>query len=295
MQINRVGTERYTVGEGPLWDVDRGELLLVDIVGQSITIYDSAHHIVANYKVPQPVVAATRAADDALLVLLADGYYRLDEKSGTCLPLSDFRVPAGGTLNDGKVDRAGRLIAVSADRGMKDPLGGIYSLGDDGAVERLDEGFILSNGPCWSPDGKLFYLADSIKRKIFCYDYDLDGRLSDKRVFVDTSDLGMPDGATIDAEGYLWMAMCGEGTVIRFAPDGSIDRTLELPTKWTASVTFGGKGLDRLYVSTLDPAVVGGTGDALCGALFVIDGLGVRGLAEPRAAFSTLHHASDIL
>jgi L-arabinonolactonase len=107
---------------------------------------------------------------------------------------------------------------------MGQPLGALYRLDSDLTWHKLDEGFGVVNGPCWSPDGRHFYVSDSRQSTIFVYDYDTDsGTITNKRVFATTTELGgLPDGATVDAEGYLWSAICIGGRIARFAPDGRL-------------------------------------------------------------------------
>ena len=185
---------------------------------------------------------------------------------------------------DGKVDRAGRFIFGTSHRKAADPVGGLFSLAPDGAVSQLDDGLILGNGPCWSPDDKTLYHADSMRHQIYAYDYDLEtGAVSNRREFFNTSEYGpIPDGATIDADGNMWVAICEGGVVLCLTPEGKVERVIDFPTRIPASCMFGGPDLDRLFVPTLSPAFLGRTPDPLDGALFVIDGLGVKGLPEPR-------------
>ena len=162
----------------------------------------------------------------------------------------------------------------------------LYSVGTDHKVREMEDDIVVSNGPCWSPDGKTFYFADSRSRAIRAYDYDLaTGALSNRRIFcrLDPDD-GFPDGATVDAEGHVWTAGVYKGKIHRFAPDGTKVLTIDMPVLANTSVMFGGANLDRLYVTSMTtppvPDVV--ESSPLAGSLFVIDGLGVKGLAEYR-------------
>jgi sugar lactone lactonase YvrE len=148
-------------------------------------------------------------------------------------------------------------------------------------------GVTISNGPCWSPDGGTFYFTDSAAKIVSAFDYDLEtGTLSNRRVFADTSTYpGVPDGATVDAEGFYWMAICGAGMILRLGPDGAVVREIPIPTALTvSSVMFGGADLDRLFVTSIGESSLGLDTGSEGGGLFVIDGLGVRGLPEPRFA-----------
>jgi L-arabinonolactonase len=189
-------------------------------------------------------------------------------------------------LNDGKVDPYGRFVAGTMHGGRAEgepPLGGLYRLDSAGALGQLETNLAVTNGPCFSPDGRTFYLADSPQRVIWAYDYERDGPLRNKRVFVDTKALNSaPDGATVDAEGHLWSVMVRTGAIVRFAPDGTAVRTIQLPIRHPTSVTFGGPDLDILYVTSISRSTRLADDHPDAGGLFAIEDLGVRGLPARR-------------
>ncbi|MEY4377336.1 MAG: hypothetical protein RJB26_1886, partial [Pseudomonadota bacterium] len=134
-------------------------------------------------------------------------------------------------------------------------------------------------------DNRTFYFADSVPKNIYAYDYDPDtGSASNRRVFANTAQFGgIPDGATVDADGLVYSAICEGGVIAVYRPDGKVERTLEMPVKLPGSVMFGGPNLDLLFVTTLDPAFLGrNDGGEHAGHTFVIEGLGARGLPEAR-------------
>jgi L-arabinonolactonase len=192
-------------------------------------------------------------------------------------------------INDGKVDKRGRFIAGSMDTMEDGPNGALYRLDPDLSVHKIDDGIIVSNGPCWSPDGGIFYFQDTWSGEIWAYDYDLDtGNVSNKRTFakLDTSRGGAADGSAVDAEGRLWNAQVYDGKLVRYQPDGKVDRVIEMPVKKVTRVMFGGPRLDTLYVTSMaKPPLPRFPGDGvLRGSLFAITGLGISGVAEPRFA-----------
>ena len=145
---------------------------------------------------------------------------------------------------------------------------------------------MVSNGPCWSPDGRTFYFADTWSGEIWAYDCDpASGAISNRRTFtrVDMSGGGAADGSTVDAEGYLWNAQVYDGKLVRYAPDGSVDRVIEMPVKKVTSVMFGGPSW-TCCTSRPWPAAAAALSAGRRGArqLFALHGLGVRGLPEPR-------------
>jgi sugar lactone lactonase YvrE len=165
--------------------------------------------------------------------------------------------------------------------------GALYRLDPDLSLHQLEIGFAISNGPCWSPDGATFYFSDTFSGEIWSYNYDLaTGSIANRRTF--TKEAITPgiatDGSTVDAEGFLWNAQVFAGKLCRYAPDGRLDRVIEMPVKKVTSVNFGGPELDILYVTSMTkPPMPHMPGDTVQrGSLFAISGLGVKGLPEPR-------------
>jgi len=151
----------------------------------------------------------------------------------------------------------------------------------------LDDGIICSNGPCWSPDGRLFYFQDSYAGEIRVYDYAVDGSIANRRCFTTLrTTTGAADGSTVDAEGFVWNAQIFDGLIVCYAPDGHVDRTVEMPVRKVTSLAFGGADMDILYVTSMGkqlhshfPAHGAGRG-----AVFAVYGMGVRSLPERRLA-----------
>ena len=286
MKITRLDVPQCSVGEGPVWDVQSQRLYWIDILQKNVHCLDPSTGTTQTWTVPNIIGSMAIRKGGGAIVALANGVHTLDFASGECRMLaSSPDLNEQVQLADGKVDRRGRFIVGSSDRGMKEARGKLYAL-DPGAtaLRQIDADIFLANGPCWSPDDKLFYHADSIRKLIYAYDYDLaTGTLSNRRPFASTENLGgIPDGATVDAEGHVWSAICEGAKLVRFRPDGSIERMVEMPLKLPGSVMFGGPDLDKLFVPTLSPAFLGRPADPLDGSTFVIEGLGIRGLPEPR-------------
>jgi L-arabinonolactonase len=219
---------------------------------------------------------------------MSNGLYSFDFATGSATLIVDPEFDKPLTiLNDGKADLRGRFVFGSVATDHSSPISGLYKA-ECGVVSRLDEGFTISNGPCWSPDGSVFYFADSVPHSaIYAYDYDLDrGTVANRRVFANSRDLGgFPDGATVDAEGRVWTALCGAGKIACFEANGTLAEIVDVPPRLVSSVMFGGANLDQLYVTSMDPAALGfsaGEADAAGGQLFVISDLGARGIPEPR-------------
>ncbi len=278
------------LGEGPLWDVECERLWFVDSLGDRVHRCTAGGGELRTWEVPGHIGAMALREKGGPLLALADGFHLLDLDTHETEHLVD---PEPGLdanrLNDGKVDRQGRFVCGSMDTAEAAPTGTLWSFDAERRVRALDTGIICSNGTCFSPDGCTLYSADSFRNRIFAYDYDPDtGDASNRRTFVEPEVRpgGAPDGATIDEEGYLWTALVFDGRLMRFAPDGSLDRIVEMPVCKVTSVAFGGADLDVLYVTSMArPPLPKYPGDGpLRGGTFAVRGLGARGLPEPRYA-----------
>lgn len=287
MRITQIDTLQCTIGEGPVWDVAEQALYFIDILGRKVLRFEPAGGETRWWDLPDVIGSMALRAGGGAIVALTNGVHTLDFKTGACAMLA-----ASDDLNDmvqladGKVDRRGRFIVGSSDRTMKQARGKLYALGADAILREIDDDIFLSNGPCWSPDDRTLYHSDSIRNTVFAYDYDIDtGTAANRRPWASTAELGgIPDGATIDTDGCMWMAICEGQKVVQFRPDGGLERVIDMPVKCPSSVMFGGAALDQLYVTSLSPAFLGREAAPLDGCTFVIEGLGATGLPEPRYA-----------
>jgi L-arabinonolactonase len=287
VKISQVETQRCIIGEGPVWDVAEQALYFIDILGKKVLRFDPANGQTQTWDVPDVIGSMALRESGGAVVALASGVHTLDFESGACAMLATSAdLNEMVQLADGKVDRHGRFIVGSSDRAMAQARGKLYVLEGQSILREIDSGIIISNGPCWSPDDQSLYHSDSIRNTIFAYDYDIaTGTAANRREFASTADLGgIPDGATIDSDGCMWMAICEGQKVVQFRPDGTLERVIDMPVKCPASVMFGGAALDQLYVTSLSPAFLGREAAPLDGCTFVIEGLGVTGLPEPRYA-----------
>jgi L-arabinonolactonase len=287
VKITQIDTQRCIIGEGPVWDVAEQALYFIDILGKKVLRFDPASGETREWAVPDVIGSMALRVGGGAVVALATGVHTLDFASGACAMLATSAdLNDMVQLADGKVDRRGRFIVGSSDRAMEQARGKLYVLDDNATLREIDRDIIIANGPCWSPDNKILYHSDSIRNTIFAYDYDIEtGTAANRRVFANTEELGgIPDGATIDSDGCMWMAICEGQKVVQFRPDGALERVIDMPVKCPASVMFGGAALDQLYVTSLSPAFLGREEAPLDGCTFVIEGLGVTGLPEPRYA-----------
>ncbi|KLN52696.1 SMP-30/gluconolactonase/LRE family protein [Variovorax paradoxus] len=288
MRIEILVDVKTELGEGPIWDVEEQRLYWIDSFGCKVFRCTVDGREVRAWNVPARIGSMALRSRGGAVLSLASGFHFLDFTTGeTQLIVHPEPDKTHNRLNDGKVDRRGRFIAGSMDMNEEGPNGALYRLDPDLSLHKLDDRIICSNGPCWSPDDRTFYFSDTWSGEIWAYDYDLDtGNVSDRRTFtkLDMSTGGAADGSTVDAEGFLWNAQVYDGRLIRYAPDGSVDRVIEMPVKKVTSVNFGGPNLDILYVTSMaKPPLPRFPADGVMGgSLFAIHDLGVRGIAEPR-------------
>lgn len=286
------------LGEGPLWDVREQRLYWIDSTAAEIYSCRADGTDVRRYFVPRHIGSMALREQGGAVVALADGLHFYDFEAQTVQLVADPESDDPETrFNDGKVDRRGRFIAgtmaydfdrYDADRGQRPTRsGGLYRLDADRTVTRLDGGISCSNGPCWSPDNRTLYFTDTYDKQMYAYDYDIEsGAVSHRRVFASARDMaGTFDGATVDAEGFVWSALVFGGRILRFAPDGRLDRSVPFPVRNLTSVMFGGPDLDVMYVTSMGRPMWGiPQKERDKGGLFAVTGLGVKGLPEPRFA-----------
>jgi len=289
------------LGEGPIWDEREGLLYWVDGTGRrvgkpAIWRLNPRTGEKRHWVLEHDVGAMALRKDGGAVLALADGFHFFDFESGRLelIQRIDADQPRS-RLNDGKCDRRGRFFAGGMDDQEELPICGLWRLDPDLSVTRVESGIICSNGPCWSPDDRTFYFADTFQQVMWTYDYDLAaGTLAKRREFASTrDDAGFFDGSTVDAEGCVWNALVIGGDLIRYTPDGEVDRRIGMPVRNITSLTFGGPNLDEIYVTSMarvrHPAVHEHFAKQVlpqfgAGSLFRIRGLGIKGIPEPRFA-----------
>jgi sugar lactone lactonase YvrE len=261
------------VGEGPVWDERTNRLFWVDIMGHKIHVYDPATNQDTAVDVGQPVGAASLREQGGMVLALRDGFAVVDADLGNMRWVAQVEehIPTN-RMNDGKCDAAGRFWAGTMAFSPQHPVGAFYRLDPDYRVTRVVEEITLSNGLDWSLDNRLMYYIDSTTQRIDTFQFDVEtGALGARSTAITIPrDEGLPDGMTIDAEGAIWVALHGSGTVRRYLPNGSLDRVVQLPVKMVTCPAFGGPDYSDLYITTMN---YGMSEDALreqplAGALF---------------------------
>jgi sugar lactone lactonase YvrE len=277
---------RAVLGEGPLWDRADGCLYWVDIKGRTVHRFDPVTGLDTRWATPETVGSLVRRERGGLLLALRSGFHALDLDTGAIeLMVEAERDRPENRFNDGKPDRRGRFWVGSMHDPETAPTGALYRLDPDGSCHRMVDGVVISNSLCWSPDGRTMYHSDTMRRTVWAWDSDPDrGEIANRRVFVTLSGHdGNPDGATVDAEGFVWLAHWDGWQLTRHDPTGRTERVVRLPVQRPTCPAFGGPDLDVLYVTS---ASIGLTPDALraqpcAGGLLALEP-GVRGLAEAR-------------
>lgn len=280
----------HELGECVLWCERTGRLLWTDIPAATLWSYSPSTGRAASWALPERLCCfALTGSDDRLLLGLASGLAFFTFSTGKVTRIAGVEADNPSTrLNDGRCDRQGRFVfgMFNQDENPKRAVGGFYRLNLDLSLERLPlPAAAIANSICFSPDGRRMYFADSQEQAILYADYDpCSAQVGRVHVFVEAGAApGEPDGSTVDAEGYLWSTRWGAGQVMRFAPDGRLDRVLELGAPQPSCPAFGGPGLSTLFVTSAHVGMGAGARAAapLSGAVFQ-QSLDVRGLPEAR-------------
>ncbi|MNK67296.1 L-arabinolactonase [compost metagenome] len=272
------------LGEVPLWSPSRKSLFWIDVRKPALHAYAPGSGAVRTFPLPELIGSFCETSKGRLMLALKSGLHFLDLETGGLQAWFDPE-PAlpNNRLNDGKCDRQGRFWVGSMNDGDRIPTGTLYSVLGNGTSTAHLSGITIPNSLAWSPDGKKMYFADTPAKSIQVFDFDTeDGVPYNPRTFLDmSSHAGRPDGATVDAEGCLWSAHIHAGQVVRYTPQGRLDRTIQLPVTGVTSCAFGGDRLETLFITT---ATQGLTEQALreqplAGALFAVNA-GVSGVCD---------------
>ena len=252
MDVELVVDAHAEVGEGLVWDAVSSRVVWVDITRAHVRRFDPATGRDAVVDIGKHVGTAVVRRSGGLVLALSDGFAALDD-DGTVTPIASVEAADPRTrFNDGKCDRRGRLWAGTMGYAETGPAGTLYRLDPDHSVHSMVAGVTVSNGIAWSLDDRLMYYIDSPTGRMDVFDFDLDaGAIANRRKLVDiAAEAGVPDGLTVDAAGYLWVAIWGGSCVRRYAPDGSFDREIRLLVTRVSSCAFGGPDLGDLYITS---------------------------------------------
>jgi D-xylonolactonase len=295
-QLEIVAADGNRCGESPIWDGERRRLLWTDVEGA--LVYEHVPATGETSILSRGTSVAGIGLDRAGGLLFAgSGGLVLWRGPGDIRPIVTEHDGEALNINDMIVDARGRVYAGTLywnASGEMEKHGKLYRVDPGGQVEVVDEGIELANGLGFSGDGRTLYFTDSAARSIYAYDVDpASGALANRRLFVRIpGHEGVPDGLTVDAEEHVWSAQWYGAQVVRYDPEGRVERRIPMPVTQVSSVGFGGDDLIDLYITSAadpwpsrlappgwDPAA-SNTG----GSLYRLR-LGIRGRAEHRAAF----------
>ena len=276
------GGVRDTLGEGLLWSERDNAVYWTDILAPALNRLSLGSGAVERWPMPEMIGwVVEREHAPGLIAGFRSGFAALELEPLRVTPLVDPEphLP-GNRLNDAKADRHGRIWAGTMPVGADRPTGALYRLGHDLQCEQVDSGYVVANGPAFSPDGRWMYHNDTGRGTVYRFALGADGTAGAREPFIQfPPDWGRPDGMTVDSEGHLWIAHWGGSRVSRFTPEGALDRWIPLPATQITNVCFAGSDLSRMFVTSAAEGREEEERDA--GALFEIDP-GVRGLPPHR-------------
>ncbi|MCP3734011.1 SMP-30/gluconolactonase/LRE family protein [Sphingomonas sp. RP10(2022)] len=256
------------VGESPVWDHRSGVLWFIDIARPAIYRCGPNGEGLTEFATPSTVGSIGLAGSAGLVAGLRDGVHLFDPDNGTWDRLCAIEEDRPeNRLNDGRVGPDGAFwIGTMFEHMPYQPTAALYRVAPDGAVKTIRTDLHVSNGLGWSPDGRLMYHVDSVVPEIDVYDFDpATGDFSATRVLTAfNAAIGHPDGAAVDAQGHYWSAGVSAGRLNRFAPDGTLVESIELPVPWPTMPCFGGENLRTLYLTSMSH-------DGAEGSLIAID------------------------
>jgi D-xylonolactonase len=280
--IQCIADVQAVLGEGPVWVAREAALYWLDIKGLKIfRLGDDGKR--SEWPTPLRIGSLAPRRSGGFIAGTEDGIAMVD-------PVADrFEIVASpeanlpdNRFNDGKVDRRGRFWAGTMDDAEKAASGTLYCVDPGLTWSAIDSSYKVTNGPAFSPSGDTMYHNDSARQLTYAFDMDSAGNAANRRTFLQFgAGDGYPDGMTVDSEGCLWIAFWGGWCLRRYSPDGEWVETIKMPVQRPTSCAFGGRDLDRLYVTS---ASIGLDEDALemqpnAGGLFMFTP-GVRGLAD---------------
>lgn len=274
------------LGECPLWHGETGTLYWVDGRAPALSCWRPGGKP-RRWQLPEIVGSFAFRARGGLLLALQTGIFFFDLDTAE---LSLFTRPEAdrpdNRFNDGRCDRQGRFWTGSMSTVGREPHGSLYRVDGDGRSACLLAGLIVPNSIAWSPDGATMYLADTYRYSIWTFDFDAEhGGISNRRLFSESRGPGRPDGSAVDAHGCVWNCEYAGGRVVRYTPDGTVDRTITVPADNPTCCAFGDSDLRTLYITSarqrLSPVELARQPHA--GSVFAVR-TGVSGLPEERFA-----------
>lgn len=282
MRVELAARRENVLGEGPVWDGARGRLYWVDIRSRRIEWLERQSGAEGHYDLDVRASALALGASGGLLVAADHSLGVLDPDTGVIETRVVFEAdkPRNRT-NDGGMCADGRFWFGTMNDAAAAGEGALYALSPDWRLERMRGGLGIPNGIASAADGRLLYVADSLEQVIWTHRIEA-GALSPPSLFYAASDAATPDGAALDEEGFLWSAQWDGACVLRLAPDGAIERRIDMPVSRPTACAFGGAGLATLYVTSARDGLSAEqlAREPLAGSVFCIE-TGIAGLQYP--------------
>lgn len=279
---------RDQLGETPIWCEQSDKLWWLDIEKPKLQSFELSSALHETYEYDGCTFLGSQALTKSGGHLLAkDLDLVLRKTDGSLIPFASIETNIDNRLNDGRVDRWGRLWIGTMDNQLHRPNGALYRVDGSGEAFKIFGDVIVTNGIAFSPDGRRFHFTDTRRYQSWVFDMDShDGSISNRRMFADYSSTGeRPDGACFDVDGGLWTAFFGSGRVVRYSPDGVIDTVIKLPVTNPTCVCFGGRDFRTLFITTAAKFLSEEQLEAepLAGAVFAVEDIS-QGLPENRFA-----------
>jgi sugar lactone lactonase YvrE len=252
MEARHVCTVGAELGEGPVWVERDAAVWFLDIKGRRAHRWHPASRELRSWAAPEQVGFLAPLRGGGFIAGLKTGLHRFDPHASEFAHLTSVEPNhPDNRLNDGSVSPEGELWFGSMHDPESEPSGALYRLDRSGKCVALDEGYVITNGPAFSPDGRVFYHTDTSRRTVFAFDRPEPHTLTGKRLFVQIEDgAGHPDGTAVDQEGCVWIALYGGWGVRRYSPQGELLTTVRLPCANVTKIAFGGPDLRTAYVTT---------------------------------------------
>ncbi len=237
--------------EGPVWHADEGVLHFVDMLAGDLLSFDPASGALHRRHVARVLAAVRPRQGGGLVAGVERGFALIDRLDGPPRILDPLWIDEGVRMNDGGCDVTGRFYCGSMAYDEGHGRGTLYRLDPDLGTSVVLTGVTISNGLAFSADGRTAYYVDSATQRVDVFDYEpADGAFTHRRPLAHiATETGTPDGLTVDAEGFVWVALFGGGAVHRYAPDGRLAATVEVDVPYVTACTFGGPDLTDLYIT----------------------------------------------
>lgn len=234
------------VGENPLWHPGVGMLFFLDIPAGIVHQFDPRTGDYREFS-RGPVTGGMTLQEDGSLLLFQDGRISVLGPDGVQRVVATDVCPLNERFNDVIADPEGRVYA-----GAMGGNGRLLRFDLDGSVTELFDDVEIPNGMGFTPDCKQMYFTDSMRRRIYLFDYDREsGNIGNRRIFAEIPrEHGVPDGMTVDANGFVWTCIWGGGRITRLAPDGSVDREIFVPAGQITAIAFGGSDLGDSFITS---------------------------------------------